>query len=368
MRASQQATGFIAALALIGGAPLVGCSSDNSVITPDAGKGTPGMDSGGIVPGDPDASRRFDDVIPIEIRGRDVVPNYDAIFANNPPPRMCGPDGSVSTDVMLPGGTPECPDDLVREGCPCDTVNATRSCWPGLRVNRMRGICRDGTATCLPYDELGGRWGPCENYVLPDPNARLGPASCQCFSQGRWEITNLSPCFITDASGMRVTYTISTTHDAMGRAMCPPAMTTPPTSVPVTFSTNFLTVDCTGEFTLCYTIRAGNGMSPSPNDCVVGESCTTAWYREAGVRQTLPLLPGWVNSSTEGRTCAERFRATGGYGEMSVRGVSSECQSIDNGMGQRYVFNRVTYCPSICNTMPNLEQCRNCGNGGSGNF
>jgi hypothetical protein len=121
---------------------------------------------------------------------------------------------------------------------------------------------------------------------------------------------------------MRVTYTISTTHDAMGRAMCPPASATPPTSVGP-FSTNSLTVDCTGEFTLCYTIRAGNAMTPSPNDCVVGESCTTQWYREANVRQTFPVLPGWVGRDA---ACAQRFITSGGYGEMSVRGVSSECR------------------------------------------
>ena len=97
---------------------------------------------------------------------RELPPNPDAFFEDDPPPRMCLPDGSM-TEPMLPGGTPDCPADKNREGCRCDVVGETGTCWPGLRVDRERGICRDGTTTCMPYDEFGGAWGPCEGYVLP---------------------------------------------------------------------------------------------------------------------------------------------------------------------------------------------------------
>jgi hypothetical protein len=328
------------------------------------------LDAGGVDSTEsPDGFPMFGDIPPLDVRMRDVAPNPDAFFADNPPPRYCLPDGA-SADLPpppdVPGGTPECPDDLLREGCPCTRVGEERPCWPGLRVNRNRGICRDGTTRCEMYDELGGRWGACRGYVLPDPMATRGPAACTCFSRGRWELANTSPCFITSGS---MVYAVSTYLDAMGRTQCPTlsAGARPPFGpMPgVPFSTNRLTVDCAGQFELCYTIRAGNVMRPSPSDCVVGRACTMGWYAVPDVAQTLPALPGWTGADP---TCAARFQSGGGYGEMTVRGTSVECQAIDDGMGMPFVFLRIPYCSARCAMMPSLPECRDCGTGGSGDF
>ncbi len=353
-------------------AMVVACTSAGTeVVEFDASNG-PAVDTGRAPPpGDGgfgmDRTVLGPDVLPIDVRSRDVTPNYDAFFAENPPPQYCGPDGGDGgPPPPLPGGTAECPGDLLREGCACTEIGQMRLCWPGLRVNRNRGTCRDGMTRCEPFDELTGRWGPCMNYVLPEPGVRLGPRSCQCFSRGRWEITNTSPCFITYGATV---YAVSTYLDAQGRAQCPqlaPGSMPPPAPMAgTTFSPNWLTVDCAGQFELCYVMRAGNVMSPQPNDCVVGRACTMAWYPRADERLALPPLPAWTGSDS---ACARRFVDSGGYGEMVVRGRSAECQAIDDGRGADYVFNRVGYCPLRCSTMPNLPECRECGNGGSGMF
>lgn len=348
---------------------LLGCSGGGSVEVVEVDTPEPAFEDLGAVR---DAgSRVIDvgvlsiDVPPIDRPVRDVQPNPDAFFASNPPPRFCGPDGSVDGGAaVVPGGTPECPEDLLREGCPCTNVGETRPCWPGLRVNRNRGVCRDGTTTCMPYDELGGRWGACQGYVLPTPGARLGPAACQCFSQGRWELENLSPCFVQVGSAL---YAVSTYLDARGQAQCP--MVTPgamPAPQPGTvFSANHLTVDCAGQFQLCFTIRAGNAMNAQPSDCVMARVCTSAWYPNPGARLTLPPLPAWTATDT---ACVRRFYDGGGYGEMTVVGLSRECERIDDGAGGAYTFLRVGYCPLRCNMNPSAPECRNCANGGNGMF
>lgn len=341
------------------GGTTVELPDQDAAVTPDTGGS--GMDAASADVFRPPSA----DVAPIDRPQRDVQPNADAFWADNPPPRFCGPDGSMGPSPMPPGGTPECPDDLVREGCPCTNIGETRSCWPGLRVNRNRGICRDGMTRCEMYDELGGRWSACDGYVLPRAGARLGPDSCQCFSQGQWEITNLSPCFITYPGGQ--VYAVSTYIDGMGHAQCP-AMPGGPPPMPqpgTNFSTNFLTVDCTGRFRLCFTIKAGDPAHPMASDCTVSQSCTEGWYATPGARQAMPPLPAWVSSDP---ACAGRFTMNGGYGEMTVVGLSSECQSIDNGSGQPYAFLRVPYCPTRCSSMPSLPECAMCRNGGSGRF
>ena len=217
----------------------------------------------------------------------------------------------------------------------------------------------------MPYDEFYGRWGPCEGYVLPVEGATRGPEACNCFSAGTWAIDNLSPCFITYGTG--AIYAVSTFIDAAGDIQCPTSIspTPPPRPEPgQPWSTDRLTVDCAGQFRLCYTIKAGNSEAPSPSDCTLAQSCTEAWYPTAGDTVELPPLPSW--SSTD-PTCAARFEDSGGYGEMSVEGTSIECEPIDD-MGIPYVFNRVRYCPSICNEMPTLAECRDCMSGGSGMF
>ena len=70
----------------------------------------------------------------------------------------------------------------------------TAACWPGQRLNRNHGICKDGTTVCQDTGEFGLRWGKCEGYVLPDENALSGPEACGCFSNGNWSLDNLSPC------------------------------------------------------------------------------------------------------------------------------------------------------------------------------
>src|SRR4051794_26095317 len=64
----------------------------------------------------------------------DAMPIVDAFFINDPAPPMCLADGAV-IEAENPGGTPTCPDDKNREGCPCPSANATAACWPGKRVN-----------------------------------------------------------------------------------------------------------------------------------------------------------------------------------------------------------------------------------------
>ena len=91
----------------------------------------------------------------------------DAFWATDPPPPVC----QGGTQPPAPGGTPECPDDKNREGCACTTPGATAPCWPGLRKNRNRGQCRDGTTVCQASGEVAARWGGCveatNNWVIP---------------------------------------------------------------------------------------------------------------------------------------------------------------------------------------------------------
>ena len=303
--------------------------------------------------------------------GRDGAPpvmiDATAFWADDPPPRACFPDGGMGDPPELPGGTPECPGDNHREGCRCEEIGATASCWPGLRVNRMRGLCRDGTTTCVPYDEFTGVWGPCTGAVLPVEGA-TGRAACNCFSQGRWAIDNLSPCFV-DYGGTRGVWAVST-YLSGASAACPtlPAGDEPPAEPQpgTNWSTDRLTVDCAGRFELCYTLRAGNADTPMDTDCTVARVCTgEIWYPEAGATLELPPLPSWSSSDP---VCSQRFRDSGGYGEMSVRGVSIECDEIDDGAGGEFVFNRVNYCPIRCNDDPSGPGCEGCMMGGSGTF
>lgn len=297
---------------------------------------------------------------------RDVLPNWDAFFASDPPPQMCNPDGTMGPPPMLPGGTPECPDDKNREGCPCYIPPGEPApCWPGLRVNRDRGICRDGVTTCLPFDEFSGRWGPCVGYVLPDAAATRGPGTCNCFSHGTWELDNLSPCLVDYMAG-RGFYAVST----FGDGMCPTSVsnTPPPSPQPgQPFSANRLTVDCAGQFELCFTIKAGSAMAPAPTDCTVARVCTEAWYGVAGEVQEFPPLPGWASTAAD-TVCVQRFYDSGGYAQMSVLGRSVECDAVDDGSGREFVFNTVGYCSFECNDHPMTPECLACMNGGSGMF
>ena len=294
----------------------------------------------------------------------DVNYGADAFFATDPPPKYCGFDGGAPP--MTPGGTPMCPSDKNREGCPCPGEGMTAACWPGLRVDRGIGQCKDGTTTCTTTGEgLMQVWGPCVGYVLPTAGASAGAPACKCFSSGQWNLSNLSPCFINYSSGQ--TYAVSSTLSG-NTINCPSGPDTPP-PVPaagVPWSTDTLKVDCEGQFTLCYTIKAGSAMSPSPSDCVVGQACVSGDYTTANQVQAFPPLPGWVGADP---ACAAQFESTGGYGEMTVRGLSEYCEPIGamDG-GAPAVFNRVSYCPAACQTNPMAAGCANCQSGGSGMF
>jgi hypothetical protein len=292
-----------------------------------------------------------------------VQPNWDAFFADDPPPQYCGPNNNWQPPPP-PGGTPECPDDKNREGCPCTKQGESAPCWPGLRKNRSRGICKDGVTTCQLEGEHLLRWGPCKGYVLPKPGATKGPEACNCFSQGQWQIKNLSPCFINYPGGK--VYAVSTYVDSSGQVKCPNVGNTPPPPPQAgpPWSTSSLNVDCAGQFRLCYTIKAGDFNNPSPADCMLAQSCTEAWYGQKNTPQDLPPLPGW-SSSDPG--CVANFDKVGGYGEMSVVGKSIECEPIDDN-GQPLIFHRIKYCPLVCAQNPGLPACKSCGNGASGSF
>jgi hypothetical protein len=287
-------------------------------------------------------------------------PTVDAFFIDDPPPRQCGPNGEEQP-APTPGGTPQCPDDKNREGCPCPELGMSAACWPGKRVNRNHGICRDGTTRCNDTTEFGLRWGPCEGYVLPRDGALAGPEACGCFSSGRWTLDNLSPCIYR---GMQ-TYLYSSTLTGSGTIDCGANVPEPPPVPAAAWSSSTLNVDCAGDFRLCYAIKAGDAANPRPDDCMIMQTCVDVSYPNAGVDQALPDLPAWSSSNTQ---CAAEFDRIGGYGEMTVLGQSVECDAIDDGMGNPYVFHRTDYCPPSCQQTPDTPECRDCQTGGSGMF
>lgn len=345
------AGGFLAASAC---GPTLMTASGGGVHDAGSSSGTGGGSGGGtgggagaIDSGKPDASY--------------IDP--DAFWATDPPPRWCGPDGGAPAPTP-PGGTPDCPDDKNRQGCPCATLGETAPCWPGLRANRNLGVCHDGVTTCVKADELSQVWGECQGYVAPTPGVTKGPAACHCFSAGRWALANLLPCFIM--SGGAVTDAVSTWIDSSGKAQCPNPVNTPVTPQPgTTFTTDTLNIDCSGHFTLCYELKAGNAASPQPSDCSMVKVCTEGDYTTPGQAQAFPELPAWTTTNP---SCAAQFANSGGYGEMSVKGKSVRCDEVDDGSGGFLVFNRVQYCSLACNTNPTLPGCASCGQGGGGSF
>jgi hypothetical protein len=280
----------------------------------------------------------------IDVMNQDY--SAEQIYANDPPPLTCD-GGGMPPPVS---GTPECPSDKNLPGCACATQGQMAACWTGLRKNRGHGDCKDGMTVCTVQGE-GLVWGPCNGEVLP--MGTTGKAACTCFSGGHWAIANLSPCFVTDGMG-NVTEAISTDPTT---TMCPSDFSMPPTN----WSTDTLITDCTGTFTLCYTIKAGNPNSPQPTDCVVAKSCVTAYYSVANQTFTMPDLPGWITDMAM-TACAQQFYNSGGYGEMSVNGQSDECELVDK------VFQHVTYCPLSCNSPNPPAMCAMCMAGGGGSF
>ncbi len=279
--------------------------------------------------------------------------SLDSFYVNDPPPTSC--DGGA-TPPPPPGGTPACPDDKNLPGCPCSPAGTTAACWTGLRADRGHGDCMDGMTTCMQSGETTTTWGPCNGEVLPVAGA-TGAAACECFSAGHWALSNLSPCFYseTDSMGNTTTGAISTLSTTM---QCPSSFTAAPS---VSWSTDTLTVDCAGSYTLCYTIKAGDPKNPLATDCTVVQVCTSGVYTTANAVQPWPDLPGWI-SAPSANACVTQFTTTGGYGQMSVNGQSNECEQVSK------VFQTVTYCPTACD-MPNPPaSCAMCSAGGGGTF
>jgi hypothetical protein len=286
----------------------------------------------------------------------------DAFFINDPQPPYCGEDGKMRPAPAV-SGTLECPDDKNREGCPCTTPGQQALCWPGKRVNRNHGVCRDGMTRCERGSEFGHRWGPCLDYTLPVATATEGSDACLCFSNGTWKLENLVPCIAQDAS--KRFYVYSSHPGEETGYVCNGLTTTPPPVPTEDWTTSSLKIDCGGRFKLCYTIKAGDVAKPQANDCVLVHSCVDIWYARAGSEQKLPNLPGW---SAADQVCAQRFVESGGYGEMTVLGLSSECEPVDDGEGAPFVFKRASYCPPSCADSPNRDECNHCSASGAGEF
>jgi hypothetical protein len=175
-------------------------------------------------------------------------------------------------------------------------------------------------------------------------------------------LSNLVPCIQNSAKGV---FIYSSHPDDEHGFECS-AVSGARQAAPVEdWSDSTLEVECAGQFKLCYTMKAGRASQPKPSDCTLMHSCIDVWYGDAGELQELPALPGWAASDA---ACAKRFVDVGGYGEMSVIGLSAECDPVDDGHGAPYVFLRTGYCDSACASTPDADGCRECSSNGSGNF
>jgi hypothetical protein len=368
------ALGFVLCLVV-----ACGSSDDSTFGNPNGDGGDPGFTDGALGDGlSPDGGDPYANDLPPP---NCPAPNTEACCASPNPP---------TTPI---GGTTECPDDKNKPHCACTTPGQTAACWTGLRKNRGLGVCKDGQTTCQKKDETTYEWGDCVGEVLPTPGATKGTAACGCFSAGQWLLSNLSPCFFQycdvdcstdpaksdptqcDADGNCTAahttglYSLSTVNSTP--AACPafnglPAG--PPAKPAAPWSTTKLKVDCTGHFTLCYELKVGDAKNPKPTDCSLTKVCAPPGdYLTANVEQDFGPLDSWVSPD---QACAKAWRTTGGYGEMSVKGLSTRCEKIDDGAGNSFVFNRVQYCPTKCENPAHASdpECVNCKQDGSGQF
>jgi hypothetical protein len=326
---------------------IAACGSNGSSTFND---GNNGGDDGGIGPSD-------DSGLVLDAGQGDGNP-----FGNDPPPAWCGPDGGP-TAPPPPGGSLNCPDDKNLPGCPCTKADETAPCWTGLRKNRSLGVCKDGTTTCKLSGENVLTWGDCTGETLPQAGATKGAPACTCFSKGQWKLTNLIPCFWTYNG---VTTGVSTIIGDGGASECVPYGNSPPTIPPSNWSQDTLNVDCAGHFKLCYQLKAGDYNNPKPTDCaLMPPQCVEADYAKENVEQPFPDIGPWISGDT---ACSTQFASTGGYGEMTVIGLSVRCDKVDDGNGNPYVFHRIQYCKQECVTNPSLPECQSCMQGGSGQF
>jgi hypothetical protein len=288
-------------------------------------------------------------------------------YANDPPPKWCGPKGGPSAPPP-PGGTAECPDDKNKPGCACDEIGKQAACFTGLRANRSLGICKDGVTTCQRVSEMQNAWGPCEGEVLPEKGAKLGASACTCFSEGQWHIDAPLGCVVPLDTSYSTLYWVSTTQGSGGQPQCPDSVTGGqiPKKPIEDWSAQSLKADCAGSFELCIELRGGDVKSPGPNDCVLTKQCVKVDYLKEGIEQKLPPLDGWVSTN---QACNQYWYKNGGYAQMTVKGVSVRCDEIDDGQGEPYVFHRWGYCPGECAANPNTPRCQQCvATGADGSF
>jgi hypothetical protein len=178
-----------------------------------------------------------------------------------------------------------------------------------------------------------------------------------CFTTGRWQIDNLSPCFFTIGTSTTPNGAVSTVLSG-ALSQCPSAFSTAPAEP---WSTDTFTADCVGHYRLCYTLKTGNAKSPQASDCVVAQSCAEGEYAAANQPQKWTDLPGWITTSSAS-ACSQTFYAAGGYGEMSVSGVPLGCGQVTKTLAS------VTYCPQTCLQNPSSPGCADCAQGGNGSF
>lgn len=318
-----------------------------------------------------------------------LKPDGGDLYANDPPPKWCGPANQPAPPQ--PGGTQDCPDDKNKPGCGCDVLGEQKPCWTGLRANRGLGQCKDGVATCKQVSENVRAWSECAGEVLPNPSAARGPQACKCFTEGQWKLANLSPCFLEVCTALEqdpndptrqrcvpntVSYRSATSSTLNGNSIECPKPTNPQPAPPGTWTANTLKVDCAGEFELCYELKAGAYVAlpgaADPNDCSLAKVCTKGFYEKEDVEQPFPDLPTFALGGAPGSaqdTCIQKWNAGGGYGEMTVKGLSVRCDDISDA-NKPFVFNRVKYCPPKCRGGANTTdpECKDCLTGGSGTF
>lgn len=285
-------------------------------------------------------------------------------FEDDPEAPYCGPGGQQQANPEPPGGTPECPDDKRLEGCPCDQVGETASCWPGPRQYRDRGVCQSGTTTCQSTGEFTGTWGPCEGAALPGngatPTAQDFASQCSCFSAGTWSLASTLPCFYL-TNGQLTDVTSGVLQN--GQVTCLPHNASIQGQ---TWSTSTLRADCAGSFQLCATLKAGSFSAPAAQDCTLSSSCIDVWYPDAGVEIEAPALPAWRVSNL---ACAKQFQSQGGYIEYSVKGLSTACEPVGEGAADTArVFQRTPYCAAHCADTPSAPECLDCTYAGGGQF
>jgi len=180
-------------------------------------------------------------------------------------------------------------------------------------------------------------------------------AVSSCFVHGSWQIDNVEPCFFTVAGADAGTSegAISTVQSGPQQFQCPSDFTAAPAD---SWSTDALTTDCVGHYTLCYTLKAGSGTNHQPNDCVVAQVCAENDYIAANQLQPWPDLPGWLATGSQ-TACAQAFTESGGYGVKSVSGTATGCGAIAK------ILSTVTYCPLACNGPNPPASCASCASG-----